>query len=164
MRQRSRELLLSGVVAALTLPLHAARSQSHQESAAMHHAQGTFQVKVEPLTPPPADGLMRMSINKVIQGGLEATSKGEMISGGDFKSGSAGYVAMEVVTGKLDGKSGSFALQHDATMDQGSQNMQIIVVPGSGTGELKGLAGKFTIIIDKGQHAYTFDYTLPSLP
>jgi hypothetical protein len=84
-----------------------------------------------------------------------------MISGGDPKQGTAGYVAMEVVTGTLQGKHGSFALQHSATMDQNGQKMTILVVPGSGTGELKGIAGTFIIHIDKGQHSYDMDYTLP---
>ena len=73
---------------------------------------------VKPLTPPPAEGLGRFSIDKQIHGDLEATTKGEMFSGGDPKQGAAGYVAIEVVTGTLNGKHGSFALQHSATMDQ----------------------------------------------
>ena len=126
-----------------------------------HHAHGTFTVNMQPLTPAPAEGLSRFSIEKQIHGDLEATSNGEMLSGGDYKLGSAGYVAMEVITGTLNGKHGSFALQHSATMDQSGQNMTILVVPGSGTGELKGIAGTFIIHIDKGQHSYDMDYTLP---
>jgi hypothetical protein len=102
-----------------------------------------------------------MSIDKQLHGGLEGSSKGEMIAGGDFRTGSAGYVAMELVSGTLDGKTGSFALQHSATMDPSGQKMHIIVVPGSGTGELKGLTGTFTIVIINGQHSYDFDYSLP---
>ena len=126
-----------------------------------HHASGTFEVDVKPLTPAPADGLLRMSIDKVLHGDLEATSKGEMITGGDPKTGAAGYVAMELVTGKLAGKTGSFALQHSATMDTSGPKMQITVVPGSSTGELQGITGIFTILRADGQHSYTFDYTLP---
>ncbi len=124
------------------------------------HAQGTFEVSIEPLTPAPAEGLMRMSIQKTLHGDLEATSKGEMLSGGDPKTGAAGYVAMEVMTGRLGGKSGSFALQHSATMDASGQRMQITVVPGSGTGGLKGITGIFRIVITNGQHAYDFEYAL----
>ncbi len=127
----------------------------------MHHAHGTFAVKVAPLTPPPAEGLGRFSIDKQIHGDLEATTKGEMFSGGDPKSGLAGYVAIEVVAGTLAGKRGSFALQHSATMDAGGPKMSVIVVPGSGTGELKGISGTFTIRIEGGQHFYDLDYTLP---
>jgi hypothetical protein len=126
-----------------------------------HHAHGTFTVDVKPITPPPAEGLARFSINKQIHGDLEATSKGEMFSGGDPKQGAAGYVAIEVITGVLQGKHGTFALQHFATMDSSGPKMNVIVVPGSATGELKGLSGTFTIIIANGQHSYDFDYALP---
>lgn len=126
-----------------------------------HHAHGNFTVQVKPLDPPPAEGLGRFSINKEIHGDLEATTKGEMFSGGDPKQGVAGYVAIEMVTGTLAGKHGTFALQHSATMDANGPKMNIIVVPGSGTAEFKGIAGTFTIKIDKGQHSYDFEYTLP---
>ena len=126
-----------------------------------HHAHGTFTVNMQPLTPAPAEGLSRFSIDKQIHGDLVATGKGEMLSGGDYKLGAAGYVAIELITGTLNGKHGSFALQHSATMDQSGQKMTILVVPGSGTGELKGIAGTFVIHIDKGQHSYDMDYTLP---
>ena len=148
---------------ALALPFLAPLSPAQQKEIPMtHHAHGTFTVKVQPLTPAPAEGLSRYSIDKEIHGPLEATSKGEMFSGGDPKQGTAGYVAIEVVTGTLNGKHGSFALQHFATMDQGGPKMQVIVVPGSGTGDLKGIAGVFTIKIENGQHSYTLDYTLPN--
>lgn len=126
-----------------------------------HHAHGTFTVDVRPLTPAPAEGLGRFSIDKQLHGDLEATSKGEMYSGGDPKQAVAGYVAIEVVTGELAGRQGGFALQHFATMDKSGPRMQVIVVPGSGTGELRGIEGTFTIRIEKGQHFYDFDYTLP---
>jgi len=126
-----------------------------------HHAHGAFTVNIQPLTPPPAEGVGRFSIDKQIHGDLEATSKGEMFSAGDPKQGTAGYVAIEVVTGTLAGKHGSFALQHMATIDKNGPKMNVVIVPGSGTGELKGIEGTFTIHIDKGQHSYDFDYTLP---
>ena len=126
-----------------------------------HHAHGTFTVNVQPLTPAPAEGLSRYSLDKQIHGDLDATSKGEMFGSGDPKQGAAGYVAIEVVTGTLNGKHGSFALQHSTTMDSSGIQMQIVVSPGSGTGELRGIAGKFTIHVEKGQHSYDFNYTLP---
>jgi hypothetical protein len=138
------------------------QAQAQQKEISMsHHAHGTFTVKVQPLTPAPAEGLSRYSINKQIHGDLEATTVGEMFSGGDPKQGTAGYVAIETVTGTLAGKNGSFALQYFATMDQSGPKMQVIVVPGSGTGKLAGIAGTFTITIENGQHFYEFDYTLP---
>ncbi len=124
-------------------------------------ANGNFIVSVKPLTPPPAEGLSRFSIDKQLHGGLEATSKGEMFSAGDPARGVAGYVAIEVVTGTLNGKGGSFALQHSATMDQNGPKMSVIVVPGSGAGELIGIAGVFDIQVTAGQHTYTFEYSLP---
>jgi hypothetical protein len=127
----------------------------------MHHAQGIFTVDVRPLAPAPAEKLSRYTINKVIHGGLEATTKGEMLGGGDPKQGAAGYVAIELVTGTLNGKQGSFALQHFATMDGTGPKMQVLVVPGSGTGELVGIAGVFTIRIENGEHYYDFEYTIP---
>jgi hypothetical protein len=126
-----------------------------------HHAQGTFTVNVQPLTPAPAEGLGRYSIDKQIHGDLEATTKGEMFSGGDPRQAAAGYVAIEVVTGTLSGKHGTFALQQMATMDQHGLRIEVLVVPGSGTGELKGIAGVFTIKIEDNQHFYDLDYTLP---
>src|ERR1700685_62115 len=78
----------------------------HKNTSMTYHAMGTFTVDVHPLTPAPAEGLSRLSMDKQIQGDLEATSKGEMFSGGDPKQGVAGYVAMEVVTGTLKGKKG----------------------------------------------------------
>lgn len=127
----------------------------------MPNANGTFNVDIRPLSPAPVEGLGRFSINKTIHGQLEATTTGEMFTGGDPKQGAAGYVAIELVTGTLNGKHGSFALQHFATMDGKGPSMQVIAVPGSGTGELKGIEGTFTIRVENGQHIYDFDYTLP---
>ncbi len=124
-----------------------------------HHAIGTFTVDVHPLTPVPAEGLSRFSTDKQIHGDLEASSKGEMFAGGDPKQGAAGYVAMEVVTGTLQGKKGSFALQHSATMDQSGNKLSVIIVPGSGSGELTGITGTFDIKIANGQHSYDLEYT-----
>jgi len=150
------------VGATLALALLPSLVTAKQKEAPMsHHAHGTFSVKVAPMTPAPAEGLARFSIDKEIHGDLEATTKGEMLTGGDPKSGTAGYVAIELVTGILAGKHGSFALQHFATMDQDGPKMSVAVVPGSGTGELKGISGTFTIRIEKAQHFYDLDYTLP---
>jgi hypothetical protein len=134
---------------------------AQQKEVPVHHAHGTFTVKINPLTPGPAEGLSRFSIDKEIHGDIEATTRGEMLSGGDPKAGTAGYVAIEMVTGTLAGKQGSFALQHFATMDAGGPKMSVVVVPGSGTGELKGIAGSFAIIVAEGKHSYDFEYTLP---
>jgi hypothetical protein len=127
----------------------------------MHQAHGTFTVEIRPLAPAPVDGIGRFSINKQIHGDLEATTLGEMFTCGDPKQGAAGYVAIEMASGSLNGKHGSFALQHFATMDGSGPKMQVIVVPGSGTGELKGIEGTFTIRVENGQHFYELKYSLP---
>jgi hypothetical protein len=132
-----------------------------KETPVTHHARGTFTVKIAPLTPAPAEGLSRFSIDKEIHGDLEATTKGEMFGGGDYKTGSAGYVAIEVVTGKLAGKQGTFAIQQMGIMDAKGPHLTAMVVPGSGTGELKGLTGTLTIDPSNGQHTYDLEYTLP---
>lgn len=126
----------------------------------MNSAIGTFQVK---LTAQASDGdarLGRLTIDKQFQGDLEATSKGEMLTGGTQVKGSAGYVAMELVTGKLNGRSGSFILQHTGTMDRGNPSLSVTVVPDSGTDELTGLTGKMAINIADGKHSYQLQYTL----
>ncbi|WP_415205739.1 DUF3224 domain-containing protein [Rudaea sp.] len=128
-----------------------------------HHAKGAFDVKLQPLEAynKNADaGLGRMAIDKQFHGELEATSQGEMLHAGSAK-GSGGYVAIERVTGTLAGRRGSFALQHNATMTNGTPYLNIIVVPGSGTGELAGLDGTMKIVIEAGgKHFYEFDYEL----
>lgn len=123
------------------------------------HATGAFDVKVAPL-PMDDKTFSRMSIDKQIHGDLEATTKGEMLASGSAE-GSGGYVAMEKVTGTLQGRKGTFILQHNATMTRGTPYLNIIVVPDSGTGELVGLTGNFQIKIADGKHSYEFDYTLP---
>ncbi len=130
------------------------------------NAKGRFDVKVVPLSTDKADGatLGRMSIDKQFHGELEATSKGEMLSAVTDVKGSAGYVAIERVVGKLNGRSGSFVLQHTGTMARGSAQLSVTVVPDSGTGDLVGIAGTLEIKIDGGEHSYIFDYSIPEKP
>jgi hypothetical protein len=129
------------------------------------HASGPFDVKLLPQKPDSdvaeAAKLGRMSLDKQFHGDLEASSKGEMIATQTEVKGSAGYVAMERVTGTLAGRRGSFVLQHSATMNRGVPELSITVVPDSGTDELTGLTGKMNIIIAAGKHSYEFDYVLP---
>lgn len=125
------------------------------------HATGTFEVKVTPeQSSDPAFG--RMSLDKQFHGALQGTSKGEMLAyGTGAKGSSGGYVALEQFTGTLDGRSGSFVLQHNSTMTRGVPQMSIAVVPDSGTGDLTGITGTMKIIIQDGKHSYDFEYTLP---
>ena len=125
-----------------------------------NHAKGTFEVKLSPQPDNQVEGLARMSIDKQFHGDLEATSKGEMLSATTDVKGSAAYVAIERVTGKLAGRTGTFVLQHSATMTRGAPQLSITVVPDSGTGELKGLGGSMSIQISEGKHSYDFEYTL----
>lgn len=124
-----------------------------------HHAQGSFQVTLQPR--PTADGLQAMSIDKTFHGGIEGTSKGEMLSAGNPRTGGAGYVAMETITATLDGRAGTFVLQHSGTIDAAGQHLTVTVVPGTATGALQGLTGTFTLHNNAGDHTYTFRYTLP---
>lgn len=127
-------------------------------------ARGTFEVTITPQAPEdPAAGAAavgRMSIDKRFHGDLEATSQGQMLAVGTQVEGSAGYVAMERVSGTLHGLSGSFALQHNGTMNRGAAQLTVTVVPDSGTGQLVGLAGAMTIDIGAGDHRYDLTYTL----
>ena len=102
-----------------------------------------------------------MTIDKQFHGDLEATSRGEMLAVMTTVQGSAGYVAMEVVSGTLAGRRGTFALQHSGSMDRGTPSLSVQVVPDSGTDELAGLAGAMRIIIADGKHSYEMDYRLP---
>lgn len=104
----------------------------------------------------------RMRIDKQFHGPLTATSLGQMLSAGTPVKGSAPYVALERVSGTLDGKSGAFVLHHTGVMNRGDGTLSIAVVPDSGTGALAGIAGTMTITIEAKQHHYSFDYTLPS--
>ncbi|MES2934540.1 MAG: DUF3224 domain-containing protein [Pseudomonadota bacterium] len=127
-------------------------------------ANGSFEVKITPQSlanTEAAATLSRMSIDKQYTGDLIASGRGEMLTAGSAVAGSAGYVAIEYVDGSLNGRSGSFVLQHSGTMNRGAAQLSVTVVPDSGTGELVGLSGTLAIIREAGQHRYEFDYSLP---
>jgi hypothetical protein len=132
-------------------------------SAVTARASGTFEVRI---TPQPADDyadgatLGRMTLDKTFRGDLEATSRGQMLTGMGGVKGSAGYVAIERVTGVLGGRRGSFVLQHRGVMTRGAPALSVTVVPDSGTDELTGLSGEMAIEVAAGRHGYTFDYAL----
>lgn len=128
-------------------------------------ATGSFDVKVNAAKPDTqvarAANLSRLTIDKRFHGDLEGISKGEMLALQTETKGSAGYVALERVTGKLKGRSGSFVLQHSATMNRGDSRAEISVVPDSASGELRGLSGKMIIsVASDGTHSYEFDFRL----
>lgn len=130
------------------------------------HAAGTFQVSVKPTEASEigkAAGLGRMTIDKVWSGGIEGTSKGEMTT--TAVGTTMAYVALETMTVKVNGKSGTFVFSHKATMDSADPKsgvMDISVLPNTGTGELKGIEGSLQITMDKSGHSYDFTYTLPA--
>ena len=128
-------------------------------------ARGEFVVSMKPLAfegTDPEFKLGRMSIDKQISGDLTASTVGQMLSAMTSTEGSAGYVAIERVTGVLNGKRGTFVLQHTGTMNRGAPSLAVTVVPDSGTGELVGLEGEFKVNIEEGKHFYEFTYRLPA--
>lgn len=136
------------------------QTQSKQGKV-MTKASGTFEVKLNPQDQGADMPVGRMEIDKQFQGDLAGTSKGQMLmaSSGSVKD-SAGYVAIEKVTGTLNGRRGSFYLQHTGVMTRGVGELTITVIPDSGTDQLVGLRGRMNIIIAEGKHSYEFEYTL----
>jgi hypothetical protein len=131
------------------------------------HATGTFEVRLDPLDlneVGEGETRGRISINKQFSGDLQATSIGEMLSAMTAVKGSAGYVAIERVVGTLQGRRGSFVLQHSGTMNRGEPSLSVTVVPDSGTDELAGLRGSLAITIREGIHCYGLDYEIESSP
>ena len=126
-------------------------------------AEGSFDVEIAPQPPDhpsEAASLGRMTIAKRYRGDLEATGIGTMLTGMTPVEGSAAYVAIEKVEGRLAGRSGSFLLQHAGAMTAASQTLDVTIVPDSGTGELAGIRGRLSIQIEEGRHSYVLDYTL----
>jgi hypothetical protein len=142
-----------------------AQHPTQKEPSMAHHAAGSFDVKTTPIAAndaTEATSIGRYALVKQYHGDLDATAKGEMLGAGDPSSGSAGYVAIEQVTGTLAGRTGSFALQHSGVMDSSGLKLSVSVVPGSGTGQLKGLGGTLVITNASGHHTYQLDYSLPA--
>src|SRR5262249_50297390 len=129
--------------------------------AATTHATGTFEVTLTPQTPKDAP-IGRTTLDKTFQGDLKGTSQGEMLGVFTAVKGSAGYVAIERVNGTLQGRRGTFTLQHSGTMTRGALQLTITVVPDSATDRLTGLTGSMTIKIADGKHSYDFAYSLPA--
>ncbi len=128
-----------------------------------HQAIGTFDVTMEPQEDMNggSSGPGRMLLHKQFHGDLVAQGVGQMLTAMTDVSGSAVYVAIERVTGTLHGRAGAFSLYHTGVMERGTQQLQIGVVPDSGTGALAGISGTLALQISGGVHHYTFDYTLP---
>jgi Protein of unknown function (DUF3224) len=127
-----------------------------------NHISGLFDVKMSPQAAAENEeaSIGRRLLDKQFHGDLEASSKGQMLAYVTSVKGSAGYVAMEKVTGVLQGRKGSFVLQHSGIMNRGEATLVLTVVPDSGTEELEGLSGSMTITITDGKHFYGFDFEL----
>jgi hypothetical protein len=129
-------------------------------------ASGKFEPKLSPQPSEAGSGgpaVGRLLLVKTFRGDLQATSQGQMLAAGTPEEGSAGYVALEIVSGSLLGRAGTFVLQHNGLMTRGEAELTIVVVPDSGTGQLTGLAGRMEIRIAGDDHFYDLDFTLPNL-
>jgi hypothetical protein len=130
-------------------------------------ARGRFEVRMLPQRSedlPGGDPVGRLLVSKQFHGGLEGSSEGQMLTATTRVEGSAGYVAMERVSGTLNGRRGRFVLQHSGVMMRGDPRLTVEVVPDSGEEELTGLAGTMEIVVAEGEHSYEFRYTLPGRP
>lgn len=131
------------------------------QTPTLHYATGSFDVKVTPQEDKTGDAAFgHLLLEKQLQGDLVGTSRGQMLGANTAVEGSAGYVAVERITGTLHGRSGSFILQHVGLMGRGQTQLDIKVLPDSGTGQLQGLSGTMRIRIEQGQHYYDFEYSL----
>ena len=131
--------------------------------AAANEVSGNFEVRVKPVPGEtrPDDSRGRMVFDKTFSGPLSGKSEGEMLTAGSPKTGSGGYVALERFEGKLEGREGSFVMQHSGIMESGKYELDIKIVPDSGSGQLNGIRGSVKITITGGKHFYTLNYTLP---
>jgi Protein of unknown function (DUF3224) len=134
-----------------------------KDSSVTLHATGPFDVKTTAQDDKSPDPLLgRYALDKQYHGDLEGIGVGQMLTAGTEVKGSGAYVAIEKVTGSLNSRPGSFVLEHMGTMTQNVPQLVITIVPDSGTGGLKGIAGKMTITIAAGgKHSYDLEYTLP---
>ena len=151
------------LVAVLSMALSVGAARDPQKGPVVtNHSKGTFDVKVTPQAPDDAAGgpFGRLFLDKQFHGDLDGSSKGQMLASGTGADGSGAYVALEIVTGTLNGRRGSFVLMHNGTMTKGAAVMNVTVVPDSGTDQLTGLAGKMTIVIAGGKHSYELEHTL----
>ncbi|MDZ7588185.1 MAG: DUF3224 domain-containing protein [Parasphingorhabdus sp.] len=146
--------------AAILFAMMVAAGPAQTQELVMQEAKGDFTVEVKPVSEPD-ESPMRMALSKTFSGDLTGTSTGQMMAGGIEENGARVYVALETITGTLDGKTGSFIAAHRGTMTKSGQELSILIVPDSGTGELQGIAGTMDIQIANGAHSYTMHYILP---
>lgn len=152
-------LAIMGSFAAVAAP--AAETVVSKEANVSGSASGDFDVKITPVSGPD-EPMGRMSIDKAYHGDLDATGTGQMMASRDEKTGAAVYVAIETVTGSLKDRKGSFMLAHRGMMSPAGHELNVVIVPASGTDGLKGISGDLEIVIEGGKHSYVLRYTLPA--
>ena len=126
-----------------------------------NHARGPFDVKVTPQDTAPDAAVARMLLYKEFRGDLEAIAHGEMIAAAEPLTGAGVYVAIDRVTGTLHGRSGSFLIAHRGIRNADGQELSIVIVPGTGTGQLTGITGSLGIEIVGKEHFYSVEYEVP---
>ncbi len=119
-----------------------------------------FSVDLQP-NAPDLEATGRFDFTKAWTGGMAGTSRGLMLSAGDPAAGNAGYVALEVFDGTIDGHPGTVALQQSGLMSDGDHVLHYDLVPGSGTGSLAGIIGSVDLTIDDGTHRVVVRYSQP---
>jgi Protein of unknown function (DUF3224) len=126
------------------------------------HGKGSFDVTITPQESAPDAPVARMLLYKDFHGDLEAVAHGEMMAAHEPLTGAGVYVAIDRVTGTLHGKGGSFLIAHRGIRNADGQELSIVIVPGSGTGQLAGITGTIGIEIVEKKHFYTVEYELPT--
>ncbi|MEV4276402.1 DUF3224 domain-containing protein [Actinoplanes xinjiangensis] len=121
-------------------------------------AEGRVVVDFDPL-PAHDDAISRMAVERTFTGGLTGKSVGQLLSVGTSIEGSSAFVALEVFTGTLGSRAGTFTLQYAGSMRRGFEERVITVVPDSGTEELIGLSGVLTVVNHATEHTYTLQYS-----
>jgi hypothetical protein len=158
---RSRAASASLAACALWAGVALASTPTEPSPMKTRRASGTFTVRMQPREAPRPGEFPRLRLDKTFAGGLQGTSTVEMIASNAGDQPSGGYVALERFTGTLEGRSGSFVLQHSGTMSPAGTHIDVLVTPGSGTGDLAGLEGRLTIRLDGNDHFYDLEYSLP---
>ena len=135
-------------------------TKTMKDAINMKEVSGQFEVKITP-TETDDSKLGLMQLDKTYRGPLEATGIGRMLTGMTDIQGSAGYVAIEKISGSLEGDKGSFLIQHSGIQQGEPKSLSIQVIPDSGTSDLTGIEGTMDINITDSGHKYVFRYSLP---
>lgn len=168
-------LWLTSLHGAAAQGAHGASQETTEKEMVMKHAKGEFEVKAtpQPLAGPADDAMLgRLTLVKTFKGDLTGTGNGQMLTAGTATEGSMAYVAIERVSGTIEGRHGTFVLVHRGVMTRGGSespgsgapDFLVTVLPDSGTEQLAGLTGRLHITIAAGKHSYDLEYALPALP